>query len=597
VFKEAFPPDAPGPNGAPPRPDGRQRERDAGFARRFLTQGTLAEADPAERFVLLRFARDFAARGGDSVTAMRAVRKLSDLFGLPPLETRDAALTALAAAGESAESAEAVQDNARALQQLIEAALAVGDDDLAARAVAAAKPVASRSKDPMLQSLLQSVTNGNLLAGLDGERAAAAKATEKLRSDPADAEANATAGAFLCFARGDWQAGLPRLAKSSNATWKELAAKDTATDADAAAKPVDAGGAMALAEAWQQAASDHAGREKEAALRRSAFWSLRAMPESRGPAFDAARGRLDALRDSVLRPGLLADLYDGEKFERHHGTRIDATIDFDWGEGAPDARLGVDHFSLCWQGYIQAPKAGKYELESEADDGVIVRLEGRQVIDEWHTMHNERYHATVDLTGRPQAFEVMYYEITGAAMVRVRWKPPGAEQFVPIPPGAFSHDPVWPWGPTALATRPRPVDAVRLDTEDKGGTAGWLRKYPDQLPWHAAQRRCEQMGGHLAWVRRAEDEEALKKLADTWSVWLGGSDDEIENRWEWTNGVRIDPDLFDWWEGEPNGGRNENYLSILEGKGWNDSGEKMPFICQWEPPERRAFLRPGGLRR
>jgi PA14 domain/Lectin C-type domain len=557
VFKEAFDPAAVLAQG--------EVQRKANFARRFLLQGILAEDDPAERYVLLRDARDFAAAGGDPDTAMRAVARLDQLFHPRPLETRDAALEALVKSSKKVMSPDASERNALAIYQMIEAALTVGDYDLARRAVEASGQI----REPALQDLVKS--SATLLAGIEEQAAAARAAGAKLAGSPEDAPSNLTAGTYLCIGRGDWDAGVALLAKGSDAQLKALAA------AEAGAK--DAPASLAVADEWWEAAGAKSGRAREAMRRRAAHWYVLAAPGLPAAQREQAEKRLGELRLSTLRPGLITDLYDGQDFQRHQRLRLDPNIDVDWHNSSPGPGMGADHFSVCWQGRLQAPKPGKYDIEIDVDDGVYVRLDGRQIADEWHDA-GPLVHLTVELTGQPQAFEFLYVQVTGAAYCHLKWKPPGEQQMTVIPPSAFSHDPVWPWGPTAGPTGCRPADAEACTAP--GAPTVWFKRFEDQLPWHAAQRRCEQMGGHLAWSLRPEHEEALLRVSAGKTLWLGGADEVIEGRWEWTSGRRIDPDQTNWLEGEPNGGRDENYLVVKFGRGWNDSGERNGFICQWD---------------
>src|SRR5207237_9161055 len=54
-------------------------------------------------------------------------------------------------------------------------------------------------------------------------------ARERVKAGPNDAEANLSVGRYLCFVQGDWDRGLPMLAKGSHAALKALAGKDLTT--------------------------------------------------------------------------------------------------------------------------------------------------------------------------------------------------------------------------------------------------------------------------------------------------------------------------------------------------------------------------------
>lgn len=51
-------------------------------------------------------------------------------------------------------------------------------------------------------------------------------ARDKLMQDPVDAKSNAVWGRYLCFYKGEWEDGLPMLARSDDAVWKALAERE-----------------------------------------------------------------------------------------------------------------------------------------------------------------------------------------------------------------------------------------------------------------------------------------------------------------------------------------------------------------------------------
>ncbi len=62
------------------------------------------------------------------------------------------------------------------------------------------------------------------------------------------------------------------------------------------------------------------------------------------------------------KPGLLGAYYRGHFDGGPVITRVDATVDFDWADRAPDAALDDDDFSVRWTGSITAPVSGRYTL-------------------------------------------------------------------------------------------------------------------------------------------------------------------------------------------------------------------------------------------
>lgn len=105
--------------------------------------------------------------------------------------------------------------------------------------------------------------------------------------------------------------------------------------------------------------------------------------------------------------------------------------------------------------------------------------------------------------------------------------------------------------------------------------------------WHEAKHYCQSVGGHLACVESAAENQFLAKLALGRQVWLGATDEATEGEWKWVN---EQPFAYsNWAEEEPNNdGGIEHYLHTnAEGHGlWNDFRADPEgvtgFLCEWE---------------
>jgi uncharacterized protein YraI len=89
-----------------------------------------------------------------------------------------------------------------------------------------------------------------------------------------------------------------------------------------------------------------------------------------------------------------------------------------WGSGSPVFNLPADNFSARWTG-VQTLNAGTYQISVRADDGVRVFLDGRLVIDEYHSATGNSYSANVALVAGQHNFVVEYYEASGSAFVEL----------------------------------------------------------------------------------------------------------------------------------------------------------------------------------
>ena len=101
-------------------------------------------------------------------------------------------------------------------------------------------------------------------------------------------------------------------------------------------------------------------------------------------------------------------------------TRQDASINFDWGAGAPAPGLPSDNFSVRWTGTF-AFQAGTYRFTATSDDGIRVYVDQRVIIDEWHDHAARSYSTDLVLAGGPHEIVVEYYEHGGAAVAQLEW--------------------------------------------------------------------------------------------------------------------------------------------------------------------------------
>ncbi|MBQ3571949.1 MAG: InlB B-repeat-containing protein [Clostridia bacterium] len=105
--------------------------------------------------------------------------------------------------------------------------------------------------------------------------------------------------------------------------------------------------------------------------------------------------------------------------------------------------------------------------------------------------------------------------------------------------------------------------------------------FKEWMSWEEAKAYCESLGGHLATITSAKEQEAMEYFNGRY--WLGGTDAEEEGVWKWITGEEWN--YTNWLEGEPNNMGEEHYLVIWPNT-WNDlcldSSEQYGFICEWE---------------
>jgi hypothetical protein len=132
------------------------------------------------------------------------------------------------------------------------------------------------------------------------------------------------------------------------------------------------------------------------------------------------------------RGGLSAEYYDARNFRREKRTfeRIDPRIDFDFGEGSPDERIGAEEFAIRWRGSVVAEESGDYEFVVKTRNGVRlwVNDDAKPLIDEWVSSGNDvrEYTQTIRLLGGrayPVQLEIFKFKEQQAA-ITLLWKPP-----------------------------------------------------------------------------------------------------------------------------------------------------------------------------
>lgn len=113
--------------------------------------------------------------------------------------------------------------------------------------------------------------------------------------------------------------------------------------------------------------------------------------------------------------------YSGTNFDELKFTRMDQTIQFDFGTGGPGSGVAADNFSIKWQGDFDFSQAGTYRFRAKADDGIRVYVDGNRVIDEWRNQAATEFSADVTLTKGTHRIDVEYYEAFSLAEVSVSW--------------------------------------------------------------------------------------------------------------------------------------------------------------------------------
>jgi hypothetical protein len=133
--------------------------------------------------------------------------------------------------------------------------------------------------------------------------------------------------------------------------------------------------------------------------------------------------------------GLLGNYYNNKTLSGIPQMSRTEQLNFNWGSGSPGGGVNTNGFSVRWSGWIEAPAHGTYQFQTVSDDGIRVWIGGVEVISNWtnHGSTTDTSGAVSLQAGQRVAIVVEYYDNTGGAVARLRWKTPGTTSFVNVP--------------------------------------------------------------------------------------------------------------------------------------------------------------------
>jgi uncharacterized protein (TIGR03067 family) len=235
----------------------------------FLTQARETKDDPPSRYVLLREARDLAASGGDLTLAGEVIEEALSSFSLDAGHFRAGAVLAAAPVVTGAKSKAVAEMALDVLTQVLQQ----DDLDTARQLLKAASEAAGRTKSLTLVTRVEARRKE-----VDAVAKALAQVKEyadALKKDPNDPKANLEMGKYLCLLRGNWDKGLPLLARGSDEDLKALAKKDLQ-------RPRSSKTQTAVADAWWLRSEAEKDPVKLNFQGRAVYWYEQALPDLTG---------------------------------------------------------------------------------------------------------------------------------------------------------------------------------------------------------------------------------------------------------------------------------------------------------------------------
>jgi uncharacterized repeat protein (TIGR03806 family) len=112
-------------------------------------------------------------------------------------------------------------------------------------------------------------------------------------------------------------------------------------------------------------------------------------------------------------------------------TRLDATVDFDWGLTAPYSGISSDYFTVVWTGDVQPQFSEVYTFHTTTSDGVRLWVNGQLIIDQWNDQEAAEWSGDILLSaGTRYPIRMEYYESTEFAAAKLSWSSPSVAQTI-----------------------------------------------------------------------------------------------------------------------------------------------------------------------
>jgi hypothetical protein len=294
------------------------------LAAQLLKDGEATRDKPAERFVLLREARDAAARGGDVTLALRVAERMAAHFDVDVLAMKAEALEAHGRV--AAQPLARVETAIRALAFADDAAEADNYDAAERLAKAAQANTANLTGLPAAAAAAARVRE---LTAVRKAHPPAVEADKALAARPDDPDASLALGRFHALARGDWDRGLALLARGSDAKLKDLAQADLAFPADPAS-------AEGLADAYEAHAASESGAAKAHLMCRALYWYEQAAARLSGIDRTKAENKVATIDKTLSTDKTLTPLRPVVLYARYGAYRH-------WADVTHKVRWGVSH--------------------------------------------------------------------------------------------------------------------------------------------------------------------------------------------------------------------------------------------------------------
>lgn len=133
----------------------------------------------------------------------------------------------------------------------------------------------------------------------------------------------------------------------------------------------------------------------------------------------------ELISKSYFPEGLQAEYYTNKDLSGNPKTRRDEWVNFEPANQAPDPFLPSSPLSVRWTGKLRPVVSGTYTLGFMSDDGCRLFLNGKKVIDSWHTRSAQTDRAELELeAGKEYDLCAEYFDDGGDKVAKLFWKTP-----------------------------------------------------------------------------------------------------------------------------------------------------------------------------
>ena len=101
-------------------------------------------------------------------------------------------------------------------------------------------------------------------------------------------------------------------------------------------------------------------------------------------------------------------------------TRVDPSIDFDWGDAAPLPGMPVQNYTIRWRGRFMFA-GGDYQFAMNLDDGARLYIDDELVWDMWGERPAQRHERTLQVAPGTHAVRLDYVQFSGKAVISLMW--------------------------------------------------------------------------------------------------------------------------------------------------------------------------------